>query len=161
MLAVATPTVCVRPAEPDDLPALMRMAQDFHAASPCAPYIQFCPASMADTFHRLAVNDEACLLVGEVGGEVLGMIAGVATPHYVNAVHTTTQELFWWVDPAARHTRVGLRLLQAFEDWARAVGSRTLFMASTATLTPDKLARFYRRKGYGAVDVNYAKNLEN
>lgn len=161
MLAVATSTVCVRPAEPDDLPALMRMTQDFHAASPCASYVPFCPASMADTLHRLAVNDESCLLVGEVGGEVLGVIAGVASPHYVNAAHTTTQELFWWVDPAARHTRVGLRLLQAFEDWAKQVGANTLFMASTATLTPDKLARFYQRKGYGAVDVNYAKNLEN
>jgi GNAT superfamily N-acetyltransferase len=161
MLANSASTVCVRPAEPDDLPALMRMAEQFHTASPCAAYIPFCPASMADTFHRLAVGETSCLLVGDVGGEVLGMIAGVASPHYVNAAHTTTHELFWWVDPAARHTRTALRLLQAFEDWAMAIGSSTLFMASPATMTPDKLARFYERKGYGAVDVNYAKNLEN
>lgn len=161
MLAESASTVAVRPAEPDDLPALMRMAEQFHAASPCASYVPFCPASMADTFHRLAVGDSSCLLVGQNGGKVQGMIAGVASPHYVNAAHTTTHELFWWVDPAARHTRIGLRLLQAFEDWAKQAGSATLFMASTATLEPDKLARFYRRKGYGAVDVNYAKNLEN
>lgn len=161
MLADPASTVVVRPAEPDDLPALMRMTQEFHAASPCSTYIPFCPASMADTLHRLAVSDSSCLLVGAVGGDVQGMIAGVASPHYVNAAHTTTHELFWWVDPKARHTRLGLRLLQAFEDWAKQMGSGTLFMASTATLTPDKLARFYQRKGYGAVDVNYAKNLEN
>lgn len=161
MLAESASTVAVRPAEPDDLPALMRMTEQFHAASPCAAYIPFCPASMADTIHRLAVEDTSCMLVGEVSGEVLGMIAGVSSPHYVNAAHTTTHELFWWVDPAARHTRLGLRMLQAFEDWAKRIGSGTLFMASTATLTPDKLARLYERKGYGAVDVNYAKNLEN
>lgn len=161
MLADSASTVVVRPAEPDDLPALMRMTEQFHAASPCATYIPFCPASMAGTLHHLAVGDDCCLLVGEIDAEVQGVIAGVASPHYVNAAHKTTHELFWWVDPAARHTRMGLRLLQAFEDWARSVGAGTLFMASTATLEPEKLARFYQRKGYGAVDVNYAKNLEN
>lgn len=155
------PSPIVRPARPEDLPALLRMLRAFHAASPCIDYIPFCHVSMVETAIRLSTDPKSCFLVGEVESEVHAMIAGVSSPHYVNAAHFTAHELFWWVDPEARSTRVGVRLLEAFEDWAKSIGSSTLFMASTVTLTPEKLARFYRRKGYDAVDVNYAKNLES
>lgn len=151
----------VRPAEPADLPALMRMARAFYAASPCIHYIPFCPESMAETMTRLATDPGSCLLVGDVAGEVVAMIAGVSVTHYVNANHLTAQELFWWCDPSARGSGVAFALLAALEDWARKIESRTMFISSTANLTPDKLARVYRRKGFDVIDLNYAKNLEN
>lgn len=155
------PPPIVRAAEPDDLPALMRMARAFYAASPCIHYIPFCPESMAETMTRLATDPGACLLVGEVDGETVAMIAGVSVTHYVNANHLTAQELFWWCDPSARGSGVALKLLAALEEWARKIESRTMFISSTANLEPDKLARFYRRKGFDAVDLSYAKSLEN
>jgi len=150
----------VRPAQASDIKALMRMAESFHAASPCNGLIEFDPVSMANTFRTLATEPRACLLVAEVDGDVCAMVAGVLAGHYVNESHLVAQELFWWADEEARGSSAGPRLLSAFEDWARDEGASTVIMASTSTLTPEKLARYYERKGYRPVDVNYAKNLE-
>ena len=152
--------IVIRPAHASDLPALMDMAADFYAASPCTDIIEFDPVSMSNTFRRLATTSSACLLVGQVDGEAMAMIAGALSEHYLNSKHIIAQELFWWSDPRARGTGAAIRLLQGFEDWAREQGAGTVIMASTSTLAPQKLARLYARRGYKSVDVNYAKRLE-
>lgn len=150
----------IRTAQPEDLPALMRMAQDFHAASPAVETVQFCPRSMAETFQSLATGDRSILFVAddeELG--VIGMIAGVFYPHYLNAMHIAAQELFWWCDPSARGKGAGLALIKAMEDWAKDIGAKTLYMASTSNPNAEKLAKLYQRRGFSKHDIYFAKRI--
>ena len=146
----------VRQACPEDLGELLRMAKAFHEASCYAETVEVDLRSFADTVARLA-TEAGVVLVAQRGEEVVGMAAAMATPHWFNNAHLTGQELFWWVDPAARGTRAGFMLMRGLEQWAKDAGCRTFHMASTANLAPDKLARVYQRMGYRPQDIYYTK----
>ena len=150
----------IRPAKPDDLPELMRMAHLFHDAS-CYGHIKLCESSLATTFEKLATHERGLLLVGEIDGAIVAMSGAIAQPHWFNERHLIGQELFWWCDPAARGKGVALRLMKAMEEWARTVGCKTFCMASTANLEPEKLRRFYQRRGYVPQDIYYAKEVNH
>lgn len=149
----------IRRALPADLPALRRMAQAFHSASCYAQNVPLDLGSFAETVAGLASGTGGVVLLAERQGEPCGMAAAVAMRHWFNASHVTGQELFWWVDEGARGTGAGFALLAGLEDWARAAGCQTFCVASTANLTPEKLARVYRRRGYVPQDIFYRRTL--
>lgn len=103
--------------------------------------------------------DHNVVFVGEVEGEVVGMIAGLVFPFYFNKAHPNAQEMFWWVDPAHRKSRVGIGLLTAFEEWAAEKGAKTVQMGTVAKLNPEKLAAIYKKKGYQESETYWTKVL--
>lgn len=50
----------------------------------------------------------------DVAGFGVGFIAGHLAPHAFNPDIRTLTELFWWVEPASRHSRAGSLLLDAY-----------------------------------------------
>ena len=152
----------IRHATPDDLPALRRMGADFHAAS-C--YADTVPANL-DSFEKTIVNlfsvgNGVVLVAEDAEGVLCGMAGGVVQPHWFNHDHLAGQEMFWWVDESTRGSGAGFKLMDALEQWAIAKGCKTFCMASTANLTPEKLARIYKRRGYVAQDIYYAKVINH
>lgn len=149
----------VRDALPEDLPHLRRMALDFHQAS-C--YRDVVPANLDDfeaTLGDSLAAGSAIALVAVVNGEVHGMAAALVMPHWFNRRALVANELFWWVDPAARACGAGVQLLDTLESRARSAGCHVLHIASTANLRPAALARLYRMRGYVPQDVYFAKVL--
>lgn len=56
--------------------------------------------------------------LGERDGETVGMLICVRNPNLWNPDLMYLQELAWWVEPHARNTMIGARLLYAFRDYA-------------------------------------------
>ncbi len=54
-------------------------------------------------------------------GERVGLIAGLASPHFFNPDVSTLTELFWWVSKEHRHSRAGLLLLNKFVEVGKQV----------------------------------------
>lgn len=152
----------VQPAQPADMEAILRMAADFHAATCYAGIIPLDLATLEDTIAGLAQNPNGVVLVAKDNtGQAVGMAAAIANPHWFNASHKVGQEMFWWVDAAARGSRAGFALIAGLEDWAKAVHCRSISMASTANLTPDVLGRVYLRRGYVPQDMFYSKVIHH
>lgn len=85
-----------------------------------------------------------------------GGIGAVICPDLNNG-QLTAVECFWYVKPGNRGD--GLRLLRAYEQWARTAGAVRIVMVHLCSLAPDSLGRLYERRGYKKVEVNYIKNL--
>lgn len=66
-------------------------------------------------------------------------------------------ECFWYVLPEYRGH--GLRLLRAFERWAKEAGVRRVAMIHLMSLHPEAMRQLYERLGYRAVEINYIKEL--
>jgi len=130
----------IRPATPDDLPAIVAMGRKFHAASGMPM------AYDAPTVERFAAG----LIAG--GGFFVGdagMIGGALVPAYCDPSWLMAVELAWWAE------RDGMALLRAFEDWARESGAREVRMTSLAALPRADV--LLRRKGYAATEISYQK----
>lgn len=142
----------IRPAVSADIPALMPMARNFHAASGYSDLVGFCQDSMAATFAGLIA--QGIIVVADRGG-LIGAVGGMPVPMPFNHGHRTMSELFWWVEP--EHRGVGPVLLEAFEDYAHAIGCGLVTMASLEAQNPALVDRLYRRRGYRAVEHTYVR----
>ena len=132
----------MRRATADDLPRLLAMGRQFHAASGVS--CPFDPDAVAAVLANMIGSENSCLIVSEAGA-----IGGMLAPAYCARSWTMAIEMFWWAE------RAGLHLLRAFEDWAREKGADEVRMTTLSALPRADL--ILRRKGYAPVEVSYTK----
>ena len=86
-----------------------------------------------------------------------GWIAGLITPEVISG-KLATQEVYWYVMPAQRHTRLGVELFDALEAEAIKRACVRIAFGSLANLPPT-VQKFYARRGYAPLETHYVKNL--
>lgn len=65
------------------------------------------------------------------------------------------KETVWYIAPEARG-RAALRMLEAYEAWAREHGCAAIGMASLAT---NDVSKIYERRGYAPAETHFVKAL--
>lgn len=113
----------------------------------------YCVRSMHETMR--AMVEQEMLIVAFEGAEVVGGIGGSTAPMFLNRAHSIAFESFWWVHEEHRG-RLGLRLLKAFEDRAKALGCSYLMMM---TLSQNDVGALYKRLGFEEFETGYVKRL--
>jgi len=144
----------IRHAEPADLARIVEMGETFVASSHFKDLGPADPHRIAALTRTLAQHPDGCVFVAEVEGRVVGMLAGHIPVHPMLDV-VMASELVWWVDVAHRTGRVGLRLLTAFEGWARDHGASHVQMIAPN----EKVAAFYDRLKFERVEIAYARRV--
>lgn len=148
----------IRPATLDDIPEIARLGGRFHEQAQWGDIFPYSVADCAASLAHFMASDAFICLVADEGG-IVGMTAGAVSPLYFNHGHMSGEELFWWVDPAKGSQGIGLRLLSALEDAARAKGCQSWQMKSIARLNGERMGKLYARRGYRASELTYIKRL--
>lgn len=90
-----------------------------------------------------------------------GIIGGLCTECTMTK-DLTAQEVFWWVDPVLRaRSPAGIKLLRAWEEWARRKGARRIYVGNLYRLNNDSMISLYHRIGYKPTELHYVKSCEN
>lgn len=145
-------TITVRPATTEDLPAIAAMAEHFIAST---TYREEIPSDPAHIWTAAAqVLNLGVIFLAERDGAIIGMFAGLVFPHFLTSRRTASEQ-WWWVEPQARGGEAADLLLEAFEGWARAQGATRSELGSRHAV----LDRFYRKRGYRAVERLHVKDL--
>lgn len=103
----------IRNATLDDLPVILRLLKD------SSDYYQSKHQLYGDDemySHNIVTGiiQEHVFFVAEREGEIIGLIAGMLTPHIFNQDLMTLTQLFWWIKPEYRAGKTALRLLNAY-----------------------------------------------
>lgn len=110
-------------------------------------------SEMAAPFDGTAISDMLASLMASSHGAVLigdaGVIGGALLPAYCAPSWVIAVEMFWWAESG------GLRLLRAFEDWAREAGASEVRMTSLAA--QPRAAEILSRRGYKAAEISHSK----
>lgn len=141
----------------DDIDGIIVMGRSFFGESGFENEAQFDEDSFRQTCINLLAN--GCIFVSKHGDKYAGMISGLAYPFYFNAAHKTAQELFWWVSPEFRGGISAMRLLRAFEAWAKAQGCMSISMISLPSLVNSPAALMYQKSGYRASEQSFIRSL--
>lgn len=88
-----------------------------------------------------------------------GMIWGILVPWFFNTKHMLAQEMAWYVKPEHRNGFTAMRLLKAFEQWAKDKGAKIFVMGSLSELNGDRVGKFYEKNGMKPVESMYGKEL--
>lgn len=86
-------------------------------------------------------------------GEFEGGLGAVIYPD-PNSGDPLTCEMFWYMKPECRGN--GMRLLEAYENWAKSKGAHRIYMIHLLELHPDVMRKIYERRGYKPVEVGYS-----
>lgn len=94
-------------------------------------------------------------LVHDVQGTAQGILMAHAFEHDFGPVWIA-QERVWWIDPAHRGS-AALKMLAAYEDWARAGGYRFVGMAGMGS--DPAVGVIYERCGYRPAETHFLKDI--
>ena len=107
-------------------------------------------------YEGMIIDNVATVFVAEKGGEILGALGSITAPDLHNG-EMTAIETFWFT--ARRHRGVGVPLLDAFEKRAEENDCDKTAMVHLADSMPDRLERFYQRRGYKLAEKHYIRRI--
>jgi len=116
----------------------------------------FDPAYAARLFvHHISTPNAVCF-VHDVDGTAQGILMGVAFDHPYGPVRVSKDSM-WWIDPAHRGGTAAVRMLDAFEAWAR---KRGCSFGGIAGMGDDPIVtKLLERRGYRAAEVHFLKAI--
>lgn len=86
---------------------------------------------------------------------LIGGLGAILAPDMLDA-RPCAQEMFWFVHPEHRATRWSLKMLDIYEEWARARGAVECRVVHFETgCYSEALARVYPKRGYIKVESSY------
>lgn len=144
----------IRTATNDDIVHFIRMGRDFAVAAG-EPFDR---ESLVQHLEWIIDTENTTALVAETDAGIVGIIAGIFFPTFWDQSKITATEMWWWVDPQARGSKVGIELMNALESWARDNGAFRLSMMMIAGVAPG-IEKLYRRQGYRLHEQTFLKEL--
>jgi hypothetical protein len=147
--------VSIRLAKFDDVQELLDTGEQFFNLGDMGPRITYDKVVLCKTLINLITDDNCCLFVDD---KLQGVIAGVVSPMWFSD-NLMGQELLWWVNPEARHSKVGFQLMNKLIKWFEDKGVAAYSMYSLEHSNPEQMDRIYKRKGFTQTEHTYTRIL--
>jgi RimJ/RimL family protein N-acetyltransferase len=144
----------IRTATPDDVFDILILAKEFSRE---APKSHKWNKDKTEQFLLSAFqNTNMEIFVIEVGGEIEGALVGLLCELYMSHTVQAT-ELAWFVSKDYRGKPASLRLIKAFEKWAKESGANQIGRGDIQGIS--SLEKLYNRLGYERAETVYLKEL--
>jgi predicted N-acetyltransferase YhbS len=146
----------IRAAEKWDQPEVFRMLRNFRSATPVA-IMNECDNEehISRLFHAALIGGGVCLLA-ERDGQVQGMIMGLIDISLWDPNLLVLKELVYWVEPSARGSTLGYRLLTEYNRRARELVEEGRIRMYTMTRMANSPDLDYGRFGYAKIEETWA-----
>lgn len=134
-----------------------RIGAGFDSPSGTSGFVfPFDPKAAAQFFAYHVRSPNAVCLLLEIDGIAQGILAATAFPHPYGPV-SVAKESMWWIEPEHRGGTAAVRMLDAFEMWARRRGCQFTGVAGMGD--DPRVGALYERRGYRGAEVHYLKAL--
>lgn len=136
----------IRPARPDDTPALVALTAGTGVFKPFEVEVL---QEILDEYHAGAVGVDHSVIVLEEQGRLLGYV------YYAPDVMTEGSWYLYWIAVVrdSQGTGAGSRLMQHFEQDVRSRGGRVIFIETSSLPHSEAARRFYLKHGYRVTGV--------
>tara|TARA_R110000744_G_scaffold183704_1_gene303086 strand:- start:85 stop:543 length:459 start_codon:yes stop_codon:yes gene_type:complete len=144
----------IRVATPDDVFDILILAKEFSKEAPSSHKWN---KEKTEQFILSALqNTNMTIFVIDVGGEIEGALVGLLSELYMSHTVQAT-ELAWFVSKDYRGKPASIRLMKAFEKWAKESGADQVGMGDIEGIS--SLENLYNRLGYERAETVYLKEL--
>lgn len=148
----------VRTAAEADIDEILRLARAMHAESPRYRNLPFSEARTEEVARRLIAAPEAVVLLAETAEGVVGVLAAFVAEHIFSDV-LYAADVAVFVEPIHRGGTAAVRLLHAYEAWAKGLGVRESVLGVSTEVTEARTVSMYQRLGYTVFGTNVRKAL--
>ena len=144
----------VREATPEDDFDILVLTREFMKEAP--DYFKFNKDRVSEFLIAVAAAPNMVVFVSEDDDGVNGYILGVYTDHPFNNAKVAA-ELGWYMTKAKRGGIQAIRLVRAFEGWAKDMGADYVAMCDVIGLSD--LENIYTRSGYALTERTFMKEV--
>ena len=149
----------VRKAIATDLEQYVKLAQDFHEASPMHGVADFDEQGYSNFFLQSIIDPNIGIWLAEIDNEIVGITGALVYPLYFSPTNLVAQELWWWLTPASRGSGAGGKMFKQIEQWAQEKGAKALFMIALEDDRAAKMEKVYVRAGFKPLERTFIKEV--
>ena len=147
----------IRMATASDEEAILAMAREFVAFTPYHDFLTATDDELRATIRWFTEN--ATVFIADANGVAVGMLCAVLTPMWYAPGYKIATELAWWVAPSHRRGTAAIRLVQAYEKWARQSGAAMVSMSNLEVGNSDEVSNMLTRLGYQRTEQTHTKRI--
>jgi GNAT superfamily N-acetyltransferase len=149
----------VRKAIATDLEQYVKLARDFHEASPMHGVADFDEQGYSNFFLPSIIDPNVGIWLAEIDNEIVGITGALVYPLYFSPTNLVAQELWWWLTPASRGSGAGGKMFKQIEQWAQEKGAKALFMIALEDDRAAKMEKVYARAGFKPLERTFIKEV--
>lgn len=149
----------VRKAITTDLEQYVKLARDFHEASPMHGVADFDKQGYSNFFLQSIIDPNIGIWLAEIDNEIVGITGALVYPLYFSPTNLVAQELWWWLAPASRGSGAGGKMFKQIEQWAQEKGAKALFMIALEDDRAAKMEKVYARAGFKPLERTFIKEV--
>jgi GNAT superfamily N-acetyltransferase len=149
----------IRFATPKDAIPVAEMVEKFYQMAMAGMLGEYDKLSAANLIAATSVSSDACTIIAEVDGRIIGTMGALSYNHPFKPSVTIAQELFWWVEPEYRLSGVGKAMIDVGEAWAKEIGCAGMVMVTMHGIDHERNGAFYERSGYNPLEHSYLKRI--
>ncbi len=151
----------IRAATLEDINEVHLICREFQAISPYSSHM------ISDEkfyefleFYLTPKPEEHMVLVYETEGDIQGILAGIMTvgSHFFSESRVAT-ELVWFVREEHRRGMAPIRLLRAYEAWAKLMGASKVSLTAVDNKHREMLTQMYKKLGYKSTEETFVREL--
>lgn len=144
-----------RKATPEDVEKAFPFCKQFFAETAAKLGQGFDDMSCKELMLFLVIYEIAYVAV--IGDEIIGCIAGTVDSNTMNKNEAAFKEVFWYVNPDYRKSRIGRRLYDILIKELKSRGIQFCIMANRSG--DEKLSRFYFYHDYKPMETLWIKKI--
>jgi len=137
----------------EDVKALVELGRQMHSESSYSQ-LKFEPKRVLETFDWYLNDENKTAIIARKGDKPVGLYAGYMSKYYFSDEYVAN-DIAWFVTKSLRGTRVGLRLLDMFENWAKEKGASEIRIGYSTDINPKAFNSLMQKRGYNLVGANY------
>jgi GNAT superfamily N-acetyltransferase len=141
-----------------DAERMIALGAQMHAESVFASEPYLSDKLMAYCRFWLTDPTSGMAFLAEDNEEVVGMMAGWCLEAFFNH-ERTARDMILYVRPDKRGGMTAIRLVKAFEDWAKEAGAHHINIGVSAGIDNQRAAKFYQSLGYAPRGVTLSKEV--
>ena len=146
-----------REIRPSDFEHVCFLGRKMHGESSYSK-LKFSEDRLRQIFNQYLSDSLKVVFIAIRDDEPLGLYAGYLCSYYFSE-ELVANDIAWFVVKERRGSRVGLRLLDCFEQWAEGKGASEVRIGYSTDINPDAFDSLMHKRGYSRVGANY--RLEN
>ena len=149
----------IREAILSDIPRIVEMSVGFYNTAVKDKGLGFSPIDLYKYTESLIRNEIGGVFVLEIDDKLVGSIAGIITPWFMDFSTRLVMEQWWWVEPSYRGNEQSVLLIDALIKWGRSRRANKIMMVSIGSDKEKAVQRYYRRLGFKYVETQYIKEI--
>jgi GNAT superfamily N-acetyltransferase len=149
--------ITIRTATHDDAFACAEMGMPFVEYTEYGSFLKPTIEELEQVVHRMI--DGGVVFIAKDGDKMAGMMIAAMTSFWITPSTKVAAEFAWWVNKEYRGGRAGLKLLHAFEEWAKENGASVVVLSDLVINGDEPLKNLVGKLGYTLTERTHVKRV--